>query len=190
MNKHFIYNIFSSIPMLETEHLLLRRMKIEDVDDMFAYACSADVTRYLTWNPHADRSYTREYLTYVQKQYEDGEFYDWAITKSDDKKMIGTCGFTRFDFNSNFAEVGYVLNPEYWGQGYATEALKAVIKFGFENLALRRIEARHIEGNIASRRVMERVGMTYEGTLRSSLLVKGEYKNICVCSLLNYNFRS
>ena len=190
MKREIIYRLFSNIPELKTQRLILRKMLVRDADDMFEYAKRADVTKYLTWNPHPNRNYTREYLEYISTRYSVGEFYDWAVTTADEGKMIGTCGFTRFDYNSNYAEVGYVINPEYWGNGYATEALDTVIKFGFERLALRRIEARHMEGNIASRRVMEKVGMTYEGTLRSALLVKGEYKNICVCSLINSNFRS
>ena len=182
--------MFSNIPELKTERLILRKMLVKDTDDMYEYAKRLDVTKFLTWNPHPNRNYTREYLEYISSRYSAGEFYDWAITLSDDGKMIGTCGFTRFDFNSNLAEVGYVVNPEYHNNGYASEALCAVINFGFKRLALRRIEARHIEGNFASRRVMEKVGMMYEGTLRSSLLVKGDYKNICICSLINNDFRS
>ena len=188
MNKHFIYNIFSSIPRFETEHLLLRRMKVEDAEDMFEYACSAEVTRYLTWNPHADVPNTREYLTYVQKQYEAGEFYNWALIYKPDMKMIGTCGFTSFDDDNNSAEIGYVVNPAYQDRGLATEAVKEVIAFGFQKLGLNRIEAKYIEGNEASRRVMEKCGMSYEGTHRSALLIKGEYKTISVCALLRDEF--
>lgn len=190
MKRETIYRLFSNIPELKTDRLLLRKMLVKDASDMYEYAKRADVTKFLTWNPHPNISYTREYLEYISTRYAVGEFFDWAVTTENEGKMIGTCGFTRFDFNSNLGEVGYVINPEYRGNGYAPEALEAVIKFGFERLALRRIEARYMEGNIASRRVMEKVGMTYEGTLRSSLLVRGEYRDIGVCSLINNNFRS
>ncbi len=188
MNKHFIYNIFSRIPILETEHLLLRRMKIEDAEDMFAYACSAEVTKYLVWNPHPDKAYTREYLTYVQKQYEDGEFYDWALIYKPEMKMVGTCGFTAFDDDNNSAEVGYVVNPAYSGCGLATEAVREVLSFGFQKLGLNRIEAKYIAGNEASRRVMEKCGMSFEGTHRASMFIKGEYKTISVCAILRDDF--
>lgn len=191
MKRETVYKLFSNIPELRCERLLLRRMLVRDADDMFEYAKRADVTRYLTWSPHPSRNYTREYLEYIATRYAAGEFYDWAVIEIASGRMIGTCGFTRFDYNSNSAEVGYVLNPSYWGHGYAPEALIKVIGFGFENLQLNRIEARHMEGNVASRRVMEKVGMIYEGTLRRSLYIRGEYRNICVCSLLRgeYNIR-
>ena len=102
--------------------------------------------------------------------------------------MIGTCGFTLFDFTNNSAELGYVLNPAFRGQGIVPEALKAVMSFGFDKLALNREEVHFIEGNKASRRVAEKCGMTFEGVMRGSMLIKGEYKNIGVCSILRGEF--
>ncbi|MBQ8415822.1 MAG: GNAT family N-acetyltransferase, partial [Clostridia bacterium] len=99
------------------------------------------------------------------------------------------CGFTAFHCASDCAEVGYVLNPEYWGKGIAPEALLAVMEFGFETLGLNRIEARFIEENERSRRVMEKVGMTFEGVMREGMLVKGSYVNVGICSILADEWR-
>lgn len=190
MKRSTIYKIFSNIPIIETNRLILRKMMVLDYENMYEYACRTDVTKYLTWSPHQNSDYTREYLEYISTKYSLGEFYDWAVINKYDQKMIGTCGFTRFDFHSNNAEIGYVLNPQYWNQGYATEAVRAVIDFGFRKIGLSRIEAKYIEGNDASKRVMERVGMTYEGTMRSALLVKDEYKNIGICSILLNEYKN
>ena len=184
MKRSKIYKIFSNIPLIETDRLILRRMMVKDYEDMYLYARRPDVTKYLTWKAHTSPMYTKEYLEYIATKYSLGEFYDWAVIDKREQKMIGTCGFTRFDFHSNSAEVGYVLNPEYWGKGYATEAVKAVVKFGFETIGVVRIEAKYMEGNTASLRVMEKVGMSYEGMMRSALLMENEYKNIGVCSIL------
>ena len=73
--------------------------------------------------------------------------------------MIGTCGFTKFDYSNNAAEIGYVLNSDYWGKGYCSEAVSKIIEFGFESLKLHRIEARYMKENIRSRNVMEKCGM-------------------------------
>ncbi|MBO4229908.1 MAG: GNAT family N-acetyltransferase [Clostridia bacterium] len=188
MNKHYLYNIFSKIPILETNRLTLRRMKATDAGDMFEYASRADVTQYLTWNPHPDVDYTREYLTQVQKQYENGEFYDWAVILRDEMKMIGSCGFTSFDDDNSSGEIGYVLNPDFWGQGLMSEAVTAVLGFGFERLGLHRIEAKVMLENVRSRRVLEKCGMTYEGTHRDAMLVKGEFRTISVCAMLREEF--
>lgn len=188
MNKHFIYNIFSRIPILDTERLILRRMKVDDAEDMFDYARRADVTKYLIWECHADVGYTREYLQFVQKQYEEGEFYDWAIIDRASGRMIGTCGFTSFDDDNNSAEIGYVLNPDFRGRGLMPEAINEILKFGFLRLNLNRIEAKYMEGNDASRRVMEKCGMSFEGTHRSSMYIKGSYRTVSVCAILRDEF--
>ncbi len=185
MKKEKIYRVFSHLPDLTTERLTLRRMMIADTNDMYDYASRQDVTKYLTWMPHNDRSYTRQYLQYLGNRYAAGMFYDWAVVYEPDCKMVGTCGFTSFNCNSDSAEVGYVLNPEYWGKGIAAEALERVLEFGFETLGLHRIEAKFVEENSRSRRVMEKVGMTFEGILREAMLIKGEYVNIGVCSILH-----
>ncbi len=188
MKKDLIYRLFSCIPPLDTERLRLRGMKVLDTDDMFAYARREDVTTYLTWNPHKDREETRAYLCEVGRRYRMGDFYDWALISREDGHMIGTCGFTSFNYAADSAEVGYVLNPAYQGRGLATEALRTVMAFGFRELSLHRIEAHFIEGNDPSRRLMERVGMTFEGFARESMCIKGRYRTIGTCAILRREF--
>ena len=178
MKKELLCRLFANMHVLTTERLVLRRMRVTDAEDMHRYACRSDVTRYLLWSPHPDLSYTREYLQYLNTRYAAGTFYDWAITLKESGKMIGTCGFTTIDPQNECAEVGYVLNPEYWGKGIAAEALVAVLTFGFDKLLLHRIEARFIEGNEASLRVMQKVGMQFEGYRREAMLVKGSYRTV------------
>jgi ribosomal-protein-alanine N-acetyltransferase len=190
VKKEKIYRVFSHLPELTTSRLTLRRMMVLDTDDMYEYAGRPDVTKYLTWLPHPDREYTREYLQYLGNRYAAGMFYDWAVIYEPDCKMVGTCGFTSFNCSSDSAEVGYVLNPDYWGKGIATEALSRVLEFGFEELGLHRIEAKFIEGNDRSRRVMEKVGMTFEGVMREAMLIKGGYRNIGICSILASEWKS
>ncbi len=184
MKKEKIYRVFSHMPELTTERLTLRRMLVVDTDDMYEYAGQTEVTKYLTWYPHPDRTYTREYLQYLGSRYSAGMFYDWAVIYEPDCKMIGTCGFTSFNTAADSAEVGYVLNPAYWGKGIAVEALTRVLEFAFETLKLHRVEARFIRENERSRRVMEKVGMTFEGIIREGMLIKGSYVNVGVCSIL------
>lgn len=174
--------------MIETERLVLRRLMADDASDMFEYAKDSEVTEYLTWHPHPDKNYTRDYLEYLGSRYRVGDFFDWAITLKEGGKMIGTCGFTSFDYSNDCAEFGYVLNPKYRGIGIVPEALYAVMKFGFDNLHINRAEVKFIEGNNASRRVAEKVGMTFEGIRRGGMLIKGEYKNIGICAILRDEF--
>lgn len=184
MKKEKIYKIFSHLPTLTTERLTMRKLLVGDADDMYEYACDENVTRYLTWSPHRDRDYTLDYLRYIGTRYRTGDFFDWALIDNESGKMIGTCGFTRFDFFNDGAEVGYVINPRFSGRGMATEALGKIIEFGFEEIGLHRIECRYMVDNLASLKVMEKNGMTYEGIRRSSMLVKGVYRDIATCSIL------
>lgn len=184
MKREEIYRIFSNIPTLQTERLTLRRLMVSDALDMFEYSKDPEVTRYLTWDAHPDVMYTREYLQYLGTHYNVGDFFDWGVILTSEDKMIGTCGFTRFDYNNNSGEIGYVINPAYRGQEIADEAVRAVMQFGFETLKLNRIEAKFIEGNSASLRVMKKTGMQLEGYHRSAMLIKGEYRTIGVCSIL------
>lgn len=190
MRKELICRIFSRMPELQTDRLTLRRMRVGDEEDMYAYARRSEVTRYLLWSPHPDLLYTRDYLRYLATRYATGSFYDWAIVLKQNGRMIGTCGFTSFDCAHDAAEIGYVLNPDYRGQGIAPEAVRAVLAFGFERLMLHRIEARFIEGNDASLRVMEKVGMHFEGYRRESMLVKGSYRTIGYASILRDEYMS
>ncbi len=188
MKRESICKIFSKIPTLETERLILRRIRTDDVDDVFEYSSQSEVTKYLTWSPHVDKTYTMEYLNYIQTRYRTGDFFDWGVIDKTSGKMIGTCGFTRFDYVNNSAEVGYVLNPDFWGRGIAAEASFRVISFGFERLGLNRIECRYIIGNEASRRVMEKNRMRFEGVRREGMLIKGVYRDIGICSVLKKEY--
>ncbi len=190
MKKDFIYRLFSRIPPIETERLILRAMRVADAADMYAYARLPEVTEYLTWDVHESVEETQEYLVYVGQRYRTGDFYDWAVTCREDGRMIGTCGFTSFNYPADSGEIGYVLNPAYTGRGLATEAVEAVLRFGFERLELHRIEAHYIEGNLRSRALMERVGMTFEGMARESMKIKGRYRNIGTCAILRREYEA
>ena len=188
MKKETIYKIFSNMPTLKGERLTLRPMHPIDAEDMFSYACREEVTRYLLWSPHNSVSYTKDYLRYIQTRYTLGDFYDWAIIDRESRRMIGTCGFTKIDTANNSAEIGYVLNPDFHRRGFGSEAVKRVLKFGFEELGFNRIEARFMQGNEASLALMKSVGMTFEGYFRDLMLVKGEYKTIGVSSILKEEY--
>ncbi|MBQ8508660.1 MAG: GNAT family N-acetyltransferase [Clostridia bacterium] len=188
MKRDAIYKLFSHIPALETDRLTLRRMKTSDYKDMYDYARRPEVTRYLLWEPHTSIERTKDYLRYLQTRYRTGDFYDWALEERSTHRMIGTCGFTTLDFQNNGAEVGYVLHPDYWGAGFAPEAVRRVLSFGFMELNVHRIEAKYIVGNDRSRRVMEKCGMSFEGVRRSSMFIKGSYQDIGVCSILSEEF--
>lgn len=188
MKKESVFKIFSNMPTLYTERLSLRMMHPIDAEDMFDYARRPEVTKYLLWREHTDIEYTRDYLNYISGRYALGSFFDWALIDRESRRMIGTCGFTRIDTANNSAEIGYVLNPDFHRRGFGSEAVRRVLKFGFEELGLQRIEARFMQGNEASLALMKSVGMTFEGYMRDLMLVKGKYRTIGISSILRSEY--
>lgn len=188
MKKEKIFKVFSNMPTLHTERLSLRAMHIIDAEDMYDYAKRPEVTKYLLWREHEDIYFTRDYLRYIGQRYALGDFYDWAIIERESRRMIGTCGFAKIDTQNNSAEIGYVLNPDFHRRGFGSEAVKRILKFGFEELGLNRIEARFMLGNEASLALMKSVGMTFEGYMRDLMLVKGSYRTIGIASILRSEY--
>lgn len=178
LSERKIKEVFTNIPEIETERLLLRKIVPSDTEDMFRYSRLSEVTEYLTWHSHKTQNETGRYIALLQKKYAAGAFRDFGVEYKDDKRFIGTCGFTSFDIDLNCAEIGYVLSPDYWGRGIAVEAAHAVMRFGFAVFDLDKICARFIDGNDASRRVMEKLGMTHVHTYKNSFYIKNQYRTV------------
>ena len=168
--------IFTKIPTIKTERRILRMIRVSDAEDCYEYAKDPLVSRYLLWEPHVSIHNTRYCLSFIERKYKRGEFYDWGIEYGG--RLVGTVGFTSFDIYNNSGEIGYVLNSKLWRQGIATEAVEAVLDFGFRTLSLERIYARFIKENEASRRLLMRVGLSSEGISRHAVLSKGEYRDV------------
>lgn len=183
------WNAPKPLPHLHTDRLLLRPLERSDFADMYDYARREDTSRYLVWTPHPSPEYTRNYLAMIGRYYRKGQFFDWAIVERYSGRMIGTCGFTKLDLRNRVGEIGYVLNPTRHGRGYATEAVRTVLAYGFDVLELNRIEGRYMVENIPSRRVMEKCGLTFEGVLRQSMQIKGNYRDIGICSIVKEEYQ-
>ena len=173
-----IKEVFSNIPRFETERLILRKIREIDYIDMHEYSADSDVTRYLTWRPHANLSETKSYTNDLQKRYNAGKFFDWGLVHKEDGKFIGTCGLTTINLNRNVCEIGYVLAKKYWGRGLIPEALELVMDFAFVYLGFERIEGRFLEGNINSCRVMQKMGMVPDKVESNAFRINGEYTTV------------
>jgi len=154
---------------LETERLLLRRFVKSDAEDMFGSWCNdPKVTTYMTWQPHGDIAVTRAYLEDILRSYDKEDYYHWAIDLKAAGRVVGSIGVVRHNDAPRSVTIGYSLGSAWWNQGYMTEALRAVIKFFFEECGMNRVEAMHDPRNPGSGRVMQKAGMIYEGTLRQA----------------------
>jgi [ribosomal protein S5]-alanine N-acetyltransferase len=177
-------DIPESLLTLETDRLLLRKLSLADAADIFAYASDPEVTKYTSWSTHQAIADSEQFLESAIAKYAAGQPMDWGIVRKGDRKAIGTCGFASWDCTHARAEIGYVLSRQYWGQGYMTEAVKAAISFGFHVMMLNRIQATCMVENLASARVMQKVGMHYEGTLLEYAFFKDRYLDLKLYAII------
>lgn len=181
-------SVFTKMPTLETQRLILRKIVVSDYQDMYDYSRRPETSRYLLWTPHVSSRFTKKYISFLQGQYRNENYYDFAIVEKASNKMIGTCGFTSFDFDNNSAELGYVLHPDFWGKGLAKEAILRVMGFGFAELRLHRLTAKIMTENTASKRVAQKCGMRHEATHIDGMRIKGNYETIDVYAILAKEF--
>ncbi|MGL5316646.1 MAG: GNAT family N-acetyltransferase [Peptostreptococcaceae bacterium] len=152
----------NKFPRLETSRCILRKMNINDAQEMYEYASDDDVIKYLSFPKHDSVEQTREVISkYFMSKYEEGNSYDFGVELKETHKLIGSCGFN--EIKNSQAILGYVLNKKYWNQGIMTELVKEVIRFGFEDLKLDKITAYHYDGNDKSGKVMQKCNMDYVG---------------------------
>lgn len=150
------------LPILETPRLRLRKLTREDVPLYFSRLWSSEaVARYMLWEPHKTLEESTASLEAVLKRYETGESCRFCIAMKENDDLIGIIDLLRFDEETKSCSFAYMLGEDFWGKGYGTEALKAVIRFAFESLQLKSITADHMAANPASGAVMQKAGMVF-----------------------------
>jgi len=154
---------------IETPHLLLRRITMEDAPAIFEnWASDDEVTRYLTWPTHQTVRDSEGFITFLEGLYTSPDAYQWGIVLKENGKLIGNISVVRMDEIIESVDLGWVLGRSYWGQGIMPEAAKAVRDFLFDEVGVHRVAARHDVRNQKSGRVMQKIGMKFEGTLRAA----------------------
>lgn len=168
---------------LETERLILRRFVIGDAEAMYRnWASDGEVTKYLTWPTHDSIDVTAAVLKDWAAAYAKKDFYQWAIVpKENGDQPIGSIGAVKLNEDASAVHIGYCIGRRWWRKGITSEALKAVMNFFFDEVGANRVEARHDPRNPHSGMVMQKCGMTYEGTMRSS-----DRNNQGVCDMCWY----
>ena len=157
-----------TVPM-ETEHLLLRPVTVADAQAMYDHwASDSEVTKYLTWPTHTSVDMTAAYLNWTVQQYTRPDHYHWGIVEKQSGQLIGNISVVRLTEEIDAAELGWVMGRAWWGRGFMPEAARAVLRFLFDKVGANRIYAGHDVENIKSGRVMQKIGMRYEGRQRSA----------------------
>ena len=177
-------------PPLLTEKLLLRSLTLEDAQDVQHLAGERDIASTLSNMPHPyEDGMAEEWIRSCSGKFEKDEALNFAIIRRTDKKLIGEIEL-RLDRENESGELGYWIGKPYWNCGYATEAARAVVAYGFEVLKLNRVHAKHFKRNAASRRVLEKIGMCYEGCLRQHVKKWGNFEDIIGYGMLKADYES
>lgn len=156
---------------LRTNRLLLRRFLPGDEEAMFQnWTRDPMVSKFMRWAPHQSVQETQEFLGSILHRYQDAGFYRWAIVAEPFGAPIGTIALMPVCENDLCYEIAYCIGHSWWGNGYTAEALQAVLKFGFQEVGINRVEAYHSVNNPGSGRVMEKAGMQKEGFSRQKYL--------------------
>lgn len=171
-------------PVITTERLVLRPFAVADAVLVEQLAGHPDVAATTLNIPHPYPSGGAiAWFANHAEDFRSGKAVVFAVTLKSDSTLIGAMGLD-IQRKHDRAEMGYWIGKPYWNHGYATEAAKAVLDFGFKTLGLHRIHASHFAGNVASGRVMQKAGMQFEGTMRGRVKKAGRYIDIATYARL------
>ncbi len=170
------FNIKSRLPVFETERLIIREIELDDATDFYEYAKLSDIGNAAGWEAHYNKHDTKMRIEIMRKKTESNHLGLFSVVLKSANKMIGTVELHSYQPKFK-AELGYTINPKYWGNNYAVEASKALIKWGFEALELKRIECSCYLDNVQSMRVCEKLLFTNEGIKKRGYI---NYKGECV----------
>jgi len=175
-------------PTLTTERLILRPFSTDDGPRVRALADDRDIAVFTLELPHPYREgMADEWIAAHREQYENGENIVYAVVLAESRELVGSVSL-KLNRRHERGELGYWIGKVYWGKGYATEACRELIRFGFETAGLNRIGAFHFTRNPASGRVMEKVGMRFEGTLRQAVKKWGCFEDVNLYAVLRADF--
>jgi RimJ/RimL family protein N-acetyltransferase len=172
------------LPILETERLLLRPFQLSDASDVQRLAGNwaiADTTMNV---PHPyEAGMAEAWISTHQPRFEAGELAVFAITLKADRELVGAVGL-QVDRSFDRANLGYWIGEPFWGLGYCTEAATSIVEYGFAELKLQRMYAQHFARNPASGRVLQKIGMSKEGTARQHTRKWGKFEDLVLYGLL------
>ena len=175
-----------TFPILETERLILRQLAATDAQDSFLFLSDEETMRYYDPSPMTQREQAEKSIERHRRRFAQHEALRWGITLKGENRIIGNCGYS-WDAENRNAALSYILSKHYWKKGIMTEALTAIIQFGFEHIHLHRIEAQVAYPNLASTRLLEKLGFQEEGRLRDRQYANNQFVDERMFGLINTN---
>ncbi|MFL6023155.1 MAG: GNAT family N-acetyltransferase [Marmoricola sp.] len=171
-------------PTLETARLRLRPVSSADAEDLYALHSNAFVLRYWDAPPWTDPARAESFVASSQQLAADGTGARVVVERLGDGVFLGWCGVSRWNPDYRSASLGYCFAERAWGHGYATEAAGALLDWAFSTWPLNRVQSETDTRNLASARVLEKLGFQHEGTLREDCVVDGDVSDSWVYGLL------
>lgn len=179
-----------SFPEIQTKRLVLKEIQYTDAKDLHEFLSDVEVRKYIGIPPYTKMEETYKEIEWYDKIFNTKTGIRWGIALKNDPTIIGSCGFLNMSQANVRAEIGYELHRNYWRQGIVSEALEAVIKYGFEEMKLNRIEALIEPENVASVKLVERLDFLQEGLLREYEYGAGKFDDLYMYSLLLKDYKA
>ena len=181
---------FSTFPELTTDRLHLRQLTTNDADAIMALFSDPRMLQFLNMDPVDTREKALDLINWFKGNYDRGEAVQWAVTLRDSGVMIGSSGTYDWHKSDQHVDIGYHILPGYWGQGYASESTRAILRWCFTALQVHRVQADCTDGNIASERVLLKCDFSVEGLWRESCWEHGRFVSIKQFGLLRHEFEA
>lgn len=167
--------VFTAFPVLETERLLLRDVAHEDLEMIYQFNADPQTLRFVPRDPYTDRLQAIEKIAGFHQGYRNRQGVWWTFTLKETGELLGYGGLFDIANEGTKAEIGYGILQKHWGQGYMSEAVAEMTRFGLEDLGLQRLFGRVDPANTASGLILAKLGYEKEGCLRCDMYARGEF---------------
>lgn len=183
MNKE----VFDPFPILETNRIILRSIKEDDIPGIYTFYSRSDTLKNIARDLFTKKEQAIERVNLFHKNYEERKAIWWTFTEKPKDEFIGFGGMFEISTESNKAEIGYGLLPDYWGKGIMSEVVEKMVDFGFNDMKLHKIYGRISPGHKASIRILEKLGFKKEGEFKDDEFAQNKYFDTAIYALINHN---
>jgi ribosomal-protein-alanine N-acetyltransferase len=177
--------IFEPFPILETDRIILKQIKEDDIPGIYRFYSGSDTLKNIARDIFTKKEQAIEKVNLFHKSYEERKAIWWTFTQKPKDEFIGFGGLFEISKESNKAEIGYGLLPDYWGKGIMSEVVEKLIDFGFNEIKLHKIYGRITPRHNASIRVLEKLGFKKEGEFKDDEFAQNKYFDTAYYSLIN-----
>jgi ribosomal-protein-alanine N-acetyltransferase len=178
--KQLNETVFHTFPVLKTERLTLREIRLSDAEQIFHMRSSGRVNQFIARNPMKETETAVNLVQRTTDAYHTKQAIGWAGILRNSNEIIGTCGFNSIDYSNLRAEIGGELSAAYWGKHIAFEAVQAIVEFGFQEFGLHSIEAKVSPNNRGAIYLLESLGFEKEAHFKERIYFNGDFLDMAV----------